>query len=617
MINPENLAESIVLITSASDRKANVIGTGFPFYREENYTYLLTCAHVVKDVGGEENVRVNNNNDIPVDVVAIGSIHDFDLAVLRIKGLLNFPLFKLRVLSRDKEKICQVNISGNYLYSEDKIPECQTIRGIIDARGKVIKSQEKVGVWELKITQGKLKPGYSGAPVVDLETGFVVGVTTHKEGRNEQEGKVGRAISIEAIEKIWAKIPSTISQQLKRESSLTQLLVKGSKFNNISLASFPDLDFSSISLETIQKAYQDSLPADAEIWDLEVDSIEQILENLHKFRKIPQFFEQLIQAPDIPGEIRNQLQEEVEKLAPKNPLTENTNKSSTDFFSEELEKVESYILATLIPDENEYFFLNAWLIIDDSVQNLSKFQSLLDPKEKQQGIFCKSTQISQEFNKLLKKALEYLKNKNFSLTIEFFLPSNLMCEEVDRWKISDPVDEEITLGIQYPIRLRSLERLELGYLYSYLHQWREYWDEVKQHLPKEADLKLFEHLSEMESFKWKSLKIKLKEKIGLKITRAHPECIRKDLFRAILSATTPIAIWLRNDIPSWNQVTFIDEILTRQPLRELCESVRYNREKADANGQIDKHLGYHLAVLWENPYRLPPDTIRELMEPGQ
>lgn len=322
-----------------------------------------------------------------------------------------------------------------------------------------------------------------------------MGVTTHKEGRNEQEGKVGRAISIEALEKIWSDIPPTISQQLKRESyTLTQLLVKGSNFNNISPASFPDLDFSDISPETIEKAYQDSLPADADIWDFEADNIEQILENLHQFRKIYEFFERLIQAPDVPGEIRNQLQEELEKLAPKKYLTENINKSSTDFFSNHSEKLDSYILATLIPDKNEYFCLNAWLIIDDSVQNLSKFQSLLDPNEKQQGILCKSTQIPQEFNKFLKKALKYLRGKKYSLTIEFFLPSNLMCEEVDQWKISDPIAEEITLGIKYPIRLRSLERLNLKYLDYYLSQWYEYWDKVKQLLPNKPTLELFEHL---------------------------------------------------------------------------------------------------------------------------
>ena len=93
-----NLEESIVLITSASDnsRKADVIGTGFAFYRKDNYTYLLTCAHVVDDVGGEENVLVNN---IPAAVLAIGDITGFDLAVLRVENLNNIPVLQLINLS--------------------------------------------------------------------------------------------------------------------------------------------------------------------------------------------------------------------------------------------------------------------------------------------------------------------------------------------------------------------------------------------------------------------------------------------------------------------------------------------------------------------------------------
>ena len=612
MINQDKLEEYIVLITSA--KKANVIGTGFAFYREQNYTYLLTCAHVVDDVGGEENVRVNNNNDIPVEVVAIGNVWGFDLAVLKVKDILSIPLLQLMILSDEEECNYQINIPGHYLYTH-KIPEFKLITGILSPRSKVIQFQEKVVVWELKIEKGKLQGGYSGAPVVDLETGFVVAVTTHMEGQSEWEGKVGRAISIEALAKIWREIPTEVYQQLKRESSLTQLLLKDNNFNNISLASFPDLDFSGIPPETIQKAYQNSLPPDAEIWDLEGNNIPQILQNLHKFRKLPDFFEQLIQAPDIHKEFRNKLQEELEKLAPKKSLREHINKSSTDFFSNRSEKLDSYILATLIPDRDEYFLLNAWLIIDDSVQDISKFQGLLESNEKQQGILCKSTQIPQEFNKFLKKALKYLRGKKYSLTIEFFLPSNLMCEEVDRWKISDPVAEEITLGIKYPIRLRSLERLDLDYLDSYLPQWYEYWDKVKQFLPNKPTLELFEHLSEMESFNWKLLKIKLEEKIGLKVTRAHPQSIRKDLFRAILSATTPVVIWTRADIYHQGKVNLIDEILTFQPLCSLCESVRQIREKADA--QTEEHLGFHLAILWENPYRLTPDIMVELIAPGQ
>ena len=82
-----------------------------------------------------------------------------------------------------------------------------------------------------------------------------------------------------------------------------------------------------------------------------------------------------------------------------------------------------------------------------------------------------------------------------------------------------------------------------------------------------------------------------------------------------MQATTPLAIWTRTDIPNLDQVTAIDEILTFQPLCHLCESVRQTREKADA--QTGEHLGHHLALLWENPYRLTPDIMRELIQTGQ
>ncbi|WP_192901088.1 MULTISPECIES: hypothetical protein [Okeania] len=48
----------------------------------------------------------------------------------------------------------------------------------------------------------------------------------------------------------------------------------------------------------------------------------------------------------------------------------------------------------------------------------------------------------------------------------------------------------------------------------------------------------------------------------MKVTRAHPQSIRKDLFRAILSATTPVVIWTRTDIERREKVNLIDEILT-------------------------------------------------------
>jgi len=404
-----------------------------------------------------------------------------------------------------------------------------------------------------------------------------------------------------------------------------QFLTQDSKLSSFSQESFQDLDFSGIPSESIQKAYQDSLPPDADVWDLPPpnadmpdlagNNIEAILKKLKEFRQLSQFLERLRQDQNLPIEIRERI---ADKLASKNYPENHNNKSATNFFYNQPGQLKSYLIATLVPGDHddEKFLLNAWLIIDDSVQDLSKFQSLLDHNEQQRGKLCNFTQISTEINNFLKKALRYLRGKRYYLTIEIFLPSDLMCIEIDRWKITDPIADDITLGIKYPIRLRSLERLNLDYLDSYLSQWCEYWDKVRNILQNEPIQENFEHLQEMESFNWKLLSNNLKEKIGLKVTCTHSKFIRKDLFRAILKATTPIAIWTRADIANLDQVTAINEILTCKPLCNLSESVRRNREEAD-NAQTEEHLGHHLALLWENPYRLTPDIMVELNSPGQ
>ncbi|WP_016866408.1 MULTISPECIES: hypothetical protein [Fischerella] len=232
----------------------------------------------------------------------------------------------------------------------------------------------------------------------------------------------------------------------------------------------------------------------------------------------------------------------------------------------------------------------------------------MDKDEQQLGTLCKFNDIPKQLNKFLKTGLRHLRGKQYQLIIEVFLPSDLIGTEVDRWKISDPIIEEITLGIKYPIRLRSLERLNLEYLDSYLSDWYKYWDKVKSVLQNEPIQELFEHLQDMETFNWKSLRSSLKEKIGLKVTCALPKAKSKDLFKAILTATTPIAIWTRCDIPNLDQVAAIDEILTFKPLCHLCESVRQTREKSDA--QTEEHLGFHLALLDVSTV----DQLREFIE---
>lgn len=398
-----------------------------------------------------------------------------------------------------------------------------------------------------------------------------------------------------------------------------QLLPKDSNFGNLSQELLKNLDFSNIPQESIQQAYQYALPPDAGVWNLEANNITQILHELEQFRRLFEFFNRLIQDETIPQEIRKKLSNLAEGLASKKHPDDNQTKLTTNLLSNQEGQLESYLIATIerCDDGNEQFLLNAWLIIDDSVpvNDISKFISLLDKDEQQLGTLCNFNDIPKKLKKFLKTSLRYLRGKQYQLIIEVFLPSDLIGTEVDRWKIPDPIVEEITLGIKYPIRLRSLERLDLDYLDSYLSDWYKYWDKVKTVLHNEAIQDLFEPLQEMEKFNWKLLKNSLQDKIGLKVTCAPTKAKTKDLFKAILTATTPIAIWTRCDIPNFDQVAAIDEILSFKPLCHLCESVRHTREQADA--QTEEHLGFHLALLWEDPHRLTPNVMLQLTTPGQ
>ncbi|NEQ38980.1 MAG: hypothetical protein F6K40_23005 [Okeania sp. SIO3I5] len=200
------LEESIVLISSKLEKKANVIGTGFAFYKDQDYTYLLTCAHVVEDVGKEENILVNDINEIFVEVLATGNIKGFDLAVLRVKNL-NIPILQLTLLSNAENR--EFRIAGYYLYGEEKKRRLKIVKGVLGEESFLTQSNEKTIVWDLLISSGRLRKGYSGAPVVDLSD-RVLGVATNMEN----EGAEGLAISVEALNKIWPQMPVAISQQL-------------------------------------------------------------------------------------------------------------------------------------------------------------------------------------------------------------------------------------------------------------------------------------------------------------------------------------------------------------------------------------------------------------------
>ncbi|MCG8346308.1 MAG: SAVED domain-containing protein [Chloroflexales bacterium] len=193
-----DVQESVVRVTSA-DPDNHSFGTGFVIGHDPDgdHAYVVTCAHVVRDVDRPPLVESR-----PAEVVAIGAAERVDLAVLQVAGLAHMPPLGLQQL--DTADLTVV-ITGWSRYGNE--PRLLPIYGTLDRKAILpgLQPDQRVDAWALKIPDDyPLAPGYSGAPVVDRASGNVVGVATTAEGSGER----GMALSIAALALIWSNTPA-------------------------------------------------------------------------------------------------------------------------------------------------------------------------------------------------------------------------------------------------------------------------------------------------------------------------------------------------------------------------------------------------------------------------
>ena len=196
-MTPEELQRSVVLIVS-SDPKKNDFGTGFVVRHKSDSTYLLTCGHVVDDVG-RDRLRIR---DRQATVIASGYKDGLDLAVLKVDGLSDLPTLNLHGSGGSGDKGTSVLTAG-FDFADDRY----SIRHLQGTLGDRLPLQSRglarIQAWDLQTQDYTLQPGYSGSPVVDPDSGNVIAVVSHR-----LEGKSSIAISIEALKHIWHIVDS-------------------------------------------------------------------------------------------------------------------------------------------------------------------------------------------------------------------------------------------------------------------------------------------------------------------------------------------------------------------------------------------------------------------------
>ncbi|NEP22814.1 trypsin-like peptidase domain-containing protein [Moorena sp. SIO3I6] len=219
---------SVVHIQSTDPKKTD-FGSGFIFFEDEEGAYVLTCAHVVRDVGGIDQVKVENRHATVIYHSENG--YADDLAILKVEGLKNLPNLPLGNFRRELSNRKFLTKFRIHAYSEfdsrNRIYSLDNLQGYLGDK-KRLKGQNqpsKVDSWILKIDQDHfLKPGNSGSPVIDTRSYNVLGIVTHLEGKGQNKGKVGIAVSIATLEEVWEEIPPGLLRKVYYLEPLSELL---------------------------------------------------------------------------------------------------------------------------------------------------------------------------------------------------------------------------------------------------------------------------------------------------------------------------------------------------------------------------------------------------------
>lgn len=242
----QNFWDSIILITSSDSNYGGDFGTGFVIHQDKQITYVLTCAHVVKKVGGVGKVKVGGH--LAKKEVDLGNSEGCDLAVLAVENkLTKLPPLKLGIVA---EKGREFTLSGFHT-DGTQTRKLASISGKLGEMGIIEDAEgDRTPTWNLEISDNskhELKAGYSGSPVVDKASGYVLGIVA----QSISQGK-GVAISIDALNKIWQmdglfitkitsfeepKMESNMKQVEKEIEQIQKLIdAKASNLNSLNLS---------------------------------------------------------------------------------------------------------------------------------------------------------------------------------------------------------------------------------------------------------------------------------------------------------------------------------------------------------------------------------------------
>ena len=197
-----------------------------------------------------------------------------------------------------------------------------------------------------------------------------------------------------------------------------------------------------------------------------------------------------------------------------------------------------------------------------------------------------------------------------NLTFEFFLPAALINEPVDQWRVGFG---GFTLGLRYPVVVRSLERVR--YVRDSFAAWQSNWTGILA-----ARFTLNDPAVGWISAREQENRDRL---FATLIDDAAPGCLllevapvpeRCNALMAALQAGKPALLWCRHATVDL-RAALSGLMAQATPLRELPKNTFEFRRRSVSAGADEGSLVYHLTLLWDDADRVP-DADSPLYMPG-
>ncbi|ABG50995.1 peptidase S1 and S6, chymotrypsin/Hap [Trichodesmium erythraeum IMS101] len=626
-----------------------VAGSGFLVSNE----YILTCAHVVAyclDTPKKTAHIIMRQKEIPDEIIEV-----------------NFPIFEKGKIGEkletkvtfwrplnDQENIQDIAVLK--LINSDLLPEDAKPINLIQIGNQSLKENEfealgfpkkgSDGEWATgklmgpigrgliqlegtKQTGLRLESGFSGTAIWDKNLQGVVGMAV-KADQERPEAKVAFMIPTDLILQVGDL--ATVCRVDGRIQGAIAILENYFEDYTTEIRYAYNLSLPEISIPLSSGKSLDEYPGSLNEMIQNLD--DRTKENYSLLERFICFL--LLHLEDLkkPSELCQKLTEWLEKYSQniedlKAVLRKEKALKNQENF--QIKQPEPYLLVAAI-EKSKGFILKAWLIENPqnyTPENPQGFHSFID--EENVLMNAKGTIVSNkntsEFNqaKNLTELLQFFwadvsERYDFNLEkIAIFLPYKLIDRDikpVDQY-ISDPNIPEYfqtLLGEQCEITLRFSERLRLsGNSNAELNKFNQKWRSLTSRQSARV-IDIFHPSATSGNRKKFFRQIFADDVAAVRLTEVLQPEKRESVMEAFYYAGIPVALWMRPEAENIDCAEELQNICNAcNSLSNLPKAIKAKRSEAWEQ-DIDRHIGNHLSLLWEDPDIVPPVNELRMLE---